>query len=324
VFFFICSGLLYIEKRGFERKICIYYLISVVGALLLIVLWPYYSFFQNLSKIASGGMAQTADYQSTRHYLYSMPLLRLGPTLAGIPFLIFFLVGKRHLLLVGGFIICSLIYLIGYVYRISLTERFVFFIAFILQMAVSRILREGFYFPLFSSKIDIRRITSWVLLFLLALGTVIQLSFSYTQFISPAFERKANSILPTYVSPNMMQLGLKKYLAEGDVVLSDIYTSWSLPVYTGAKIIALYHTSPHISDNTERKKAVETFYDSSTSREARKEILKRYGVTHILLNFQTAGKALEPVLKEMRLQVVACNESFCLFSVSTNNSPSIT
>jgi hypothetical protein len=319
VFFFICSGLLYVEKRGFEKKMCIYYLISVVGALLLMVLWPYYSFFQNFFKIASGQMAQTADYQSTRHYLYSMPLLRLGSALAGIPFLIFFLVRKRHLLLAGGFIICSLIYLIGYVYRISLTERFVFFIAFFLQMAVSRILREGFYFPLFSSKIDIKRVTSWGLLFLLTLGTVIQLVFLYTQFISPAFERKANSILPAYVSPNTMQLGLKKYLGDGDVVLSDIYSSWSIPVYTGAKIIALFHTPPNVIDNTERIKAVATFYDCLTTKERRKEILKKYKATHIYLNFLTAGEDLGPMLNEMGLPVVARGNSFCLFSVTSDN-----
>jgi hypothetical protein len=74
-----------------------------------------------------------------------------------------------------------------------------------------------------------------------------------------------------------------------------------------------------VSDNTERKKAVETFYDSSSSPEARKEILERYGITHILLNFKIAGKALEPALKEMGFSVVARGTSFCLFSVSSGN-----
>jgi hypothetical protein len=324
IFFFICSGLLYIEKRSFGRKMYFYYLISVIAAISLTSLWPYYSFSQNLFKITSGGMAQTADYQSTHQYLYSKFLLRSGPALAGFPLLILFLLRKRHFLLVGGFVIFTLIYLTGYFFRISLAERFIFFIIFTLQMVFSRACREWFSFPTTSLELNAKKTTVWFLFLLLTIGIIIQTTFLYTKFIAPALQFKPDQYVPEYVTPNTMQLELKKYLAEGDVVLSDIYTSWSLPVYTGAKIIALYHTSPHISDNTERKKAVETFYDSSTSREARKEILKRYGVTHILLNFQTAGKALEPVLKEMRLQVVACNESFCLFSVSTNNSPSIT
>ena len=49
------------------------------------------------------------------------------------------------------------------------------------------------------------------------------------------------------------------------------------------------------------------------------QILKRYGVTHIYLNFLTAGKDIEPILKEMGLPVVARGNSFCLFSVSPNN-----
>ena len=152
---------------------------------------------------------------------------------------------------------------------------------------------------------------------------IIQAVFVGTKFITPAFAFKPGSAFPAYVTPNAMQLELKHYLTDRDVLLSDIYSSWSIPVYTGAKIIALYHTSPHVSDNTERKKAVETFYDSSTSREARKEILQRYGITHILLNFKIAGKALEPVLIAMNYEVVACNESFCLFSVSSAKTPTI-
>jgi hypothetical protein len=195
----------------------------------------------------------------------------------------------------------------------------VFFIAFILQMAVSRILREGFSFPLFSSKIDIKRATFWVLLFLLAIGITIQLVFLYSKFIAPAFSFTPGNYFSCYVSPNTMQLKLKKYLDDGDVVLSDIYSSWSIPVYTGAKIIALFHTPPHVMDNTERKKAVEIFYDSLTTNEQRKEILKKYKATHIYLNFLTAGKDIEPLLKEMGLFVVARSNSFCLFSVSPDN-----
>ena len=81
--------------------------------------------------------------------------------------------------------------------------------------------------------------------------------------------------MPTYVTPNAMQLELKNYLSDRDVVLSDIYSSWSIPVYTGAKIIALFHTSPHVNNNLERIKAVETFYDPETTNESRKAILEQ-------------------------------------------------
>jgi hypothetical protein len=318
VFFFICSGLLYIEKRGFEKKMAFCYLLSVIAAFSLMGLWPYYSFFTNFFKIASGQMAQTADYQSTRHYLYSMTLLRSGPALVGIPFVTLFLFRKRHLFLVGSFLIFGLIYLTGNFVKISLTERFIFFTIFTLQMTVSRVLREWFSFPLFTSIIDIKRITLWFLFLLLTIGMIIQIVFLYTKFIAPAFSFKPGLYLPHYVSPNTMQLELRKHLSEDDVVLSDIYSSWSIPVYTGAKIIALFHTPPQVNDNLERIEDVETFYESSTTREVRENILKKYGVTHVLLNFQTAGKNIEPILKDMGFPVIARNELFSLFSIAPN------
>ena len=60
VFFFICSGLLYLEKKGFDQKALVQYALSVVAALLLITLWPYYSLFANLLKLATGEMARTS------------------------------------------------------------------------------------------------------------------------------------------------------------------------------------------------------------------------------------------------------------------------
>jgi len=137
----------------------------------------------------------------------------------------------------------------------------------------------------------------------------------YRQFILPAFTFSTDRPFLSYTSPNRMQRTLGSYLKEGDVVLSDLYTSWSVPVYTGAKIIALYHTSPHIHDNQERIQAIETFFNSATSSAARKRILEHYGVTHILLNFQIAGKNIEPALKEAGFEVIVHNDMFCLFAV---------
>jgi len=318
-FFFISSGLLYAEKKTAGKKMIYCYLLSVITALLLMGLWPYYSFFTNLLKIVTGGMAHATDYQLTRHYLYSKFFMRSGPALVGIPFVILFLWQKRYLLLAGSFAFFSLFYLTGYFAKISLAERFIFFIIFTLQMSVSRICREWFLQSVPTLHQNAKRITAWFLLLLLITGIGIQLVLVYTKFISPAFERKAGFTLPQYVNPNTMQMELRKYLGDGDVVLSDLYSSWSIPVYTGAKVIALFHTSPHVGDNAERIHDIETFYDGETSRDARMKILKKYGITHIFLNFKIIGKDLEFPLKEMGFSVVAHNNSFCLFSVPSNN-----
>ncbi len=314
IFFFICSGLLYLEKKGFGQKALAQYAFSVVAALLLIALWPYYSFFASLLKLATGEMGQAADYQMTQHYLHSNFLVRSGLALAGIPCIILFLKRKSYLMLTGGFVIFSLIYLTGYIYKISLTERFVFFIMFPLQLAASRMCRE--WFSSLPLQQGTRKIIASVLVCLILLGMIIQGVLVSIKFITPVFVLKPGATLPTYVTPNAMQLELKNYLSDRDVVLSDIYSSWSIPVYTGAKIIALFHTSPHVNNNLERIEAVETFYDLETSNQSRKAILNKYNITHVLLNFKTAGRDLEPFLKEMDFPVVARGTDFCLFSIS--------
>ena len=100
------------------------------------------------------------------------------------------------------------------------------------------------------------------------------------------------------------------------MVLSDIYSSWAVPVYTGATIVALYHTAPHVTDNIKRIADVETFYNITTPNSVRREIVKKYGVTHIFLHFIINGRQLEPILQRMGYQKIVSTNEFCIFSVS--------
>jgi hypothetical protein len=143
-FFFICSGLLYLERADFNKKVLSCYTLSIITALCLTVLWPYYNFFASLMTIASGELNKTMDYSLTRQYLYSKPLLRVGPALVGIPFLVFYFTERKYLLLWGGFVVFSVLYFVGYRFHISLAERNIFFAVFFLQIAVSRMCRQWF------------------------------------------------------------------------------------------------------------------------------------------------------------------------------------
>jgi hypothetical protein len=237
----------------------------------------------------------------------------------GIPLLLLFAVQKRYLMLAGGFVLFSCAYLLGFFFKISLAERFIFFIICVLQLAFSRACREwfaGFYCRSLSS---FKSAAAWLLLMLLLAGAAIQGILVHREFIRPAFTVSPARRSISYLSPNRMQRELARYLKEGDIVLSDLYTSWSVPVYTGAKIIALYHSAPHVRDNRERVKALEIFFNAATSPEERQTILKRYGVTHILLNYQIAGKKIEPALQKAGFDVIAHNDMFCLFSVISDS-----
>ncbi len=99
------------------------------------------------------------------------------------------------------------------------------------------------------------------------------------------------------------------------MVLSDIYSSWAVPVYTGAKIVALFHTAPHVKDNIQRIADVEAFYDVTTPNSVRNEILKKHSVTHVFFNFKINGKKTEPILLENGYRAIVRTELFCIFSV---------
>jgi hypothetical protein len=314
IFFLVCSALLYLEQEGLNKKTVFCFALTLMAVLCLTALWPYYNFWDALKRVAAGEMRNTMDYSLTRQYLYSTPLLRAGPALIGIPIVIFYFTQRRYLLLWGGCAVFGFIYLAGYFVTISLAERFIFFIMCLLQLASSRLARQWFAaasLPVISFKKKLMV----VLLAALAGGGVLQSALVIKEFMYPCFSFPAGSLFPRYVNPNSMHHELGNYLHEGDVVLSDLYTSWSVPVYTGAKIVALFHTAPHIKDNPTRIRDVETFYSASATNAVRKEIIKKYGVTQIFLNFIINGKQLEPALREMGYPVVVHKDEFCIFSI---------
>jgi len=315
MFFLVCSGLLYLETVGLNKKTIIYFTLTIVTALLLTSIWPYYDFFSSFITIASGKMQNAMDYKMSRGALYSKPLLRSGLALAGIPFIGWYLLKRQRLLLWAGFLFFSFVYIAGYCFHISLAERAIFFVVFLLQIAFSRTCREWFSLSPALSTSRTRKIVTSAFILLLAGGVIIQLRRTYLEFIYPAFTFEQESIFPHYVTPNAMHNELKKYFNSSDIILSDLYSSWPVPVYTGAKIIGLFHTAPHITDNAQRIADIEAFYNVSTPNSERNEIIKKYGVTHIFLNFSINGKQLETVLRDMGYPIIFCSESFCIFSV---------
>jgi hypothetical protein len=313
-FFLVCSALLYLEQEGLNKRTIFCFALTLMTALCLAALWPYYSFWDALKRVAAGGMRNTLDYRLTRHYLYSTPLLRAGPALIGIPVIIFYFIQRQYLMLWGGCAVFGFIYLAGYFVTISLAERFIFFSMCLLQLATSGLAREWLTErPVFTN--NFKKILRVILLIGLSGGVILQSVFIFQEFILPSFSFASGSVFPRYTNPNALQSELKKYLKPGDVVLSDIYSSWSVPVYTGAKIVALFHSSPHVGDNAVRIRDVEAFYKPSLSSSGRKALLQKYGVTHIFLFFKINGKQLEPVLHEMGYPEIVHTDSFCVFGV---------
>jgi len=315
IFFLVCSALLYLEQEGLNEKTVFCFALTLAAALCLISLWPYYSFWPALKRIAAGDMQHAMDYNLTREYLYSTPLLRLGPALIGIPLVIFYFTQRHYLLLWGGCAVFGFIYLAGYLVTVSLAERFIFFSVCLLQLAASRLVREWFTAMPASFNTIIKMFRAMLLIGFSG-GVILQFILIFQEFISPAFSFASGSLLPRYTNPNALQAELKHYLGPGDIVLSDPFSSWSVPVYTGAKIIALFHSSPHIKDNAARIRDVDAFYDPSLSNARRSALVKKYGVTHILLNFKTNDREFEQIIKKMGYPEIVHTDAFSIFRTS--------
>jgi hypothetical protein len=312
-FFLVCSGLIYLNKWQLKKKTFLYYGITIAVTLTLTLLWPFYDFIATTVRVLSGQMGQATDYHLTRTYLtsYQSFFLRSGPALIGIPCLMMFIFQKRYFLLLGNFTVFAGIYIGSFFLEPSLIERSIFFIIFSMHMAFSKICREWFS----HAKSSITKKASRILLLLLLFGVICQSYVITDEYLRPSFIMKSGSILPSYKNPNSLYLELGKYLKKDAVVLSDLYTSWGIPVFTGAKIVALFHTPAHVKDNIERINDLDTFYDITTPKSLRHHILKKYSVTHILLNTYQKGQELEGIIKEMGFQIISQTEAYCLFSV---------
>jgi len=310
-FFFITASFLLLEKVSSYKRCFVLIFFIVAVSFCFSLLWPYYQFFDSFSTIASGAMGQTDDYQMTWRYLHSNRLLRIGPALAAVPLILILMLKRKHLMITGSFVVFALIYVFGYFSKTSLSERFVFFVVFSLQVAFS------FFWSVNHQKDTVLKKGFFIAIVCIAAGLQFYLVFG--EFIAPAFSVRSDSaFIPEYSPPNKVFKDLRKYLKEDDIVMSDIYSSWSVPVYTGAKIIALWHTPPHIKDNFERNKAVKRFFNPAVSNTERKGILDKYGVTHILLNHYISGdsnKLIEQQIVRLGYPVVVQNKDFSILLV---------
>ena len=189
-----------------------------------------------------------------------------------------------------GFLLCSLIYVASYIINIRLGERYIFFTIFFLHLSLawyfstlellsfSKI--RGVFSHLNEKNVHVLFFTVILALSIFYQGT--KLSFEQAGYL---INYKPKPIFQKYENPLDTYTLMKNKLRKGDIVMSDPLTSWLIPAFTGAKIVSLYHNNPFVSDNKERVQDATTFYDATTPLTARKEIVKKYGITHVLLNF---------------------------------------
>ncbi len=314
-FLWIASTLLVIETRGLRGLFRPWLWASIGVALAAMALWPYYDFFANMLTVSSGSLAGSWDYRLTRTYLYSDITARMGPALVAVPIVLVYIVKKKHGMLTMLCLASISIYAAGYFLHISLAERFIFAVAFSAQILVSRCACTLWQAVRRSSASASQTACAALLAILLAFGFIIQMRITFQEYIRPNFIACSGPPYIGYRDPTAMYKNLARHIHPGDIVFSDTGTAWAIPLYTGAKILSLFHTPPHVHDNDERLRCVDRFFDPASDNLIRLRILKDYNATKLLLNFPVAGNAIKDQINRMGLPLLVQIGDLYLYEV---------
>ncbi len=280
-FFFMLAALL-IATEGYQSKKNFYmFAAALVAAFFTSVLWPYHDFIKSAFFILKGQGNQFWEYNQAHYWLYSQQLSRAGPAFLGLIPLAYFAVKNRHRFLVAGFTAFFILYAAGYIFHIILLERCIFYCMLFLQLAFSRLLKnviEPAETPV--------HLTLWkgiriVFVTGLCAGFFIQLYMTGKVYLPQWVAFTPQFRLKSYEHPLKKYIDLKPYLGRGDIVLADIFTSWVLPCTTDVKVVPLLHNIPCFFENIERVHDTMQFFISPGDRDG---ILKKYRVTHVLIN----------------------------------------
>ena len=261
-----------------------------VAAVLLGELWPYYS---SLRLVWASGMQYGAGAPALNIWReLSIYLALLGPNLIGIGLLAWrraATAGERFLKLTAA--------LFGLAWAALLAIRSPYHTAAMLAMGNASALWVGHEL---SGGVP-GRSPAWLrpgLLACLGLAVALQVKFTagwFHQMYGTPDGARYRQMLAEY--PRVAQA-----LGPSAVVFSDVWTAWQLPTF-GGKVVTRppgHEVDYHLSwaEQQRRVQDVERFFAPGTSEAARRELIARYGATHVLLNrvlAPGAGRRLEGV-----------------------------
>jgi len=260
-----------------------FYLIglSFLLSILLVFFWPYFSVIEALKK-----GALTGGWYPTGNYFYSHIISGAGASLLGVPVAAYYLFYGRYLCVILSLLTSVIIYITSYCINLPLLGRYIYFSIFPLQLLLSFFLAElwdsspqSMVLPFARKFLKGASVFIITVLFiyqikLINLSGIIRCGIHLTPKLS--FERCSH--------PKGKYTFMTLYLMPSNVVLSDTFTSWVIPAMTGAKVVSLFHDNPLVLDNAIRMNDTKTFFSPTTNRSERMNIVKQYGVTHVLIN----------------------------------------
>jgi hypothetical protein len=317
-FFFLSVVLIGICERRDNLKTEIAVLCLPIIVFFFSCFWPYFSIIDLM--FSSIGLKEWGSSQ-----FYSPQVIyQLGPVLLGLPIVFNYIIKNEYKFVYYGFVSCFLIYIVSGIMKISLGSRYIFFFVFFLHLAISREFRVRNLLSLSTIKqvfcsSDRRKLIDIFLILILFSSIVFNIGWAYAGHFA---DKEGDKIIVhkyrayDHVDFNEYDF-LKEKVGRYEVVMSDKRTSWLIPSFSG-KAVCLLHVNPFIPDLEERSDDVETFFDAKTTSETRVQILKKYNVSHILLNLDLKRFDYETIVPITELGNITFQNSHFILIEPTN------
>jgi len=298
---------------------------AVVVGSALAHFWPYFSPWEVLhgGKSDSQWMSITVDHAVKltddraphfhRHHFYrtkgllsALGLCSLG--VAALPY--FWLRRERWFVGLGALSMLAPFAINAYV-ELPLGHRFILLAMFYLQVAVVWLLLR--LTPGQPRSLSVLR-RWWAKLFAIPLVLAVLIVFGYHNV--QAAKKELAPGRDTRASQSVREARAVSRIAGPDaVIMATAPLIWAVPTF-GPKGLVQLHPNPLVGDSVERQMYVNRFFNNRARDAERLEILKHYGVTHVLIRWAPRGSLAEFLAKYGQAQNLGGRSELRLYAVN--------
>lgn len=317
VFAVVSCCLLALTERDAPVSLRSFVVFVMLGGTLLAELWPFFSVWDVI--LAKSDTVDDRTWQAFSgldamlerarsgawYHMFFDPrqfVVALGPALLGVPLCLWLLLRREHWFIPLGAVLMSGPLVLNVFYQVALAHRFLLYLVFFLHLAIvwailalfahwSAQRRRGATTPVLTAGV----LATGIAIVGLACAHVGLLVGDYFgQHLKYTLElvdkRRA---LPGELSAPQLYTQLTEPLPADAVVIGDARLTWPLPTFRGkAMSLPENHENSLVRDQFVRVAAEQRFIGPDTPAAERAEIVRRYAVTHALINQRTAEPEL--------------------------------
>jgi hypothetical protein len=309
VFFAIAGVGLFVVLEPGRIKDKLSLAILCVAGILLAGAWPY---FQPLALLKFGAARGQEEFNNFTFFFSKRFILRqLGPSVLAIPIIPLYLRQRRYFAAIGGVVVFSAMFVVGAKLGISITHRFLPYIALFLHMLVCAALIDLLRGRLFSSAPRLRPVIRYAVAAAAALLICIHSTLAAAQLIWP-WSLAGPAPRPEPVDNIMHRVG--RICHDGVNVMAYGEDALVFPAF-GCRVFAYPRPALFVKDAQERDQTMRDFFCPETPFADRMEIIKRFGITHVAWRWEeTVPSWAAPGLRKLG-KVVYDSDGWTVISV---------